>query len=90
MYLAGVFYIKTPNDCGNLIFEHPAKQILEYYNVEKPEKWNVYNIGARDIPVGENQLYLFPSWMIHSVSSNRNKTEERISIAFNTYHERNI
>ena len=36
-------------------------------------------------PVAENTLYLFPGWLNHFVNPNLNKTEERISISFNTY-----
>ena len=90
--ISGVYYIKTPNECGNIIFEHPAQDLFDYYflNVENPEEVNTYNARTWWMPSEVNMLYLFPAWLIHSVELNKNKTEERISISFNTYHERSI
>ena len=90
--ISGVYYIKTPNECGNIIFEHPAQDLFDYYflNVENPEEVNTYNARTWWMPSEVNMLYLFPAWLNHSVELNKNKTEERISISFNTYHERNI
>ena len=88
--ISGVYYIKTPNECGNIIFEHPAQDLFDYYflNVENPEEVNTYNARTWWMPSEVNMLYLFPSWLNHSVELNKNKTEERISISFNTYHVR--
>ena len=90
--ISGVYYVKTPHECGHIIFEHPAQGIFDYYyfNVENPEEVNVYNSRTWWMPSEVNMLYLFPAWLKHSVEPNRNEVEERISIAFNTYHERNI
>ena len=62
-----------------------------YYNsfqalpgdVNEPEEYNQYNTSLVKAPAIENTLYLFPSWLMHYVESNMNKTEERISISFN-------
>ena len=88
--ISGVYYIKTPNECGNIIFEHPAQDLFDYYflNVENPEQVNTYNARTWWMPSEVNMLYLFPAWLNHSVELNKNKTEERISISFNTYHVR--
>ena len=90
--ISGVYYIKTPNECGNIVFEHPIKDLLNYYllNVENRVEMNMYNAGQWWMPSEVNMLYLFPAWLNHSVETNKNKTEERISISFNTYHERSI
>ena len=90
--ISGVYYIKTPNECGNIVFEHPAKDLYDYYllNIENPEEVNNYNARTWWMPSKANILYLFPAWLNHSVGINKNKTEERISISFNTWHERNI
>ena len=86
--IAGVYYIKTPNDCGNIIFEHPAQDVLAwYYGREKPKDLNFYNSEIWWMPAEVNILYLFPGWLKHSVEANKNKTEERISISFNVCHE---
>ena len=90
--ISGVYYIKTPNEGGNIVFEHPAKDLYDYYllNIENPEEVNNYNARTWWMPSKANILYLFPAWLNHSVETNKNKTEERISISFNTYHERSI
>ena len=81
--ISGVYYVKTPDDCGNIVFEHPMKDVFGYYfkYLENP---NEYNSTFWSKPVAENALYLFPGWLNHYVDPNLNKTEERISISFNS------
>ena len=90
--ISGVYYIKTPNECGNIVFEHSAKDLYDYYYLDVKNRVddNVYNARTWWMPSEVNMLYLFPAWLNHSVETNKNKTEERISISFNTWHERNI
>ena len=83
--ISGVYYVKTPDDCGNILFEHPAIDDLEYYNQDSPPKeFSEYNSSTWWKSAVENRLYLFPGWLRHRVEPNLNKTEERISISFNT------
>jgi uncharacterized protein (TIGR02466 family) len=85
--ISGVYYVKTPDDCGDIVFEHPAIDVLNYYSPEpsKPSKeFNEYNSSTWWKPAVENSLYLFPGWLKHYVRLNLNETEERISISFNT------
>ena len=83
--ISGVYYVKTPDDCGNIVFEHPALDVLNYYSPEtKSKEFNEYNSPTWWKPAVENHLYLFPGWLKHRVEPNGNKTEERISISFNT------
>ena len=92
--ISGVYYVKTPSECGQIIFEHPAGRALEYYmesidslpgrrNELASEEYNSFNSFRTGLKPTENTLYLFPSWLMHYVESNMNKTEERISISFN-------
>ena len=83
--ISGVYYVKTPDDCGNIVFEHPALDVLNYYSPEtKSKEFNEYNSPSWWKPAVENKLYLFPGWLKHRVEPNLNKTEERVSISFNT------
>ena len=83
--ISGVYYVKTPDDCGNIVFEHPAIDVLSYYySLTSLKEFNEYNSFTWWKPAIENYLYLFPSWLKHYVQPNKNKTEERISISFNT------
>ena len=88
--ISGVYYVKTSDDCGNIVFEHPAKDVFSYYfyrhyNSKHPKEFNEYNSMFWSKPAVENILYLFPSWLNHYVEPNLNKTEERISFSFNAY-----
>lgn len=82
--LSGVFWVKTPDNCGNLIFRSPhsfSEHILyENMNPEKAKRLNYYH-SYHFLPK-EGQMLLFPSHLLHTVYSN-NSTEDRISIAFN-------
>ena len=76
-HYSGVYYVRTPKDCGNIYLEHPALDLLYHYP----------NGGKDALFIGEaleKRLYIFPSWLKHYVSPNLNKDQERISISFNT------
>ena len=90
--ISGVYYVKTPETCGQIIFQHPAYDVLSYYNAQRKPKnkyMTRYDASAWTAPVDEGTLYLFPSWLNHRVESNMNKTEDRVSFAFNTLHKKN-
>ena len=75
---SGVYYVKTPENCGSLTFTHPAIDLL--LNFPDEGKDGLFKVTAE-----ENLLYIFPSWLKHYVSSNMNtNNEERISLSFNT------
>jgi len=81
---SGCFYVKTPPDCGHIIIEHPALDLMNYYQFPlKYEKFNPYVASCWEMEVEENVMYVFPSWLKHNVEPNLNKEEKRISIAFN-------
>jgi uncharacterized protein (TIGR02466 family) len=83
--IAGTYYVKTPEDCGNIKFVHPATDVLSYYTYEqKITQLNSYNSQEWIFKPRENTLYLFPGWLQHYVLANNNKKEERISFSFNT------
>tara|TARA_R100001143_G_scaffold36457_1_gene33859 strand:- start:1137 stop:1697 length:561 start_codon:yes stop_codon:yes gene_type:complete len=79
--VSGVFYIKVPENSGNLVFINP--QPIECYldDADLTES-NRFNSSIFEIQGEENTLYLFPSWFRHRVNMNLSK-EERISISFN-------
>lgn len=80
--ISGVYYVKTPKDCGNIIFEHPSESFQSEWRMI-PNEYNNYNSLTWWLPSEENNLYLFPSWLKHRVEPNLNKNENRISISFN-------
>lgn len=83
--ISGVFYVQTPKQSGEIVFEHPAKDVLSYYNCgQNVERWNTYNSSCTSMGIAPNLMYLFPSWLNHLVEANLNEKNKRISISFNT------
>ena len=80
--LSGVYYVKTPEECGNIEFLHPGIDLMAFALSGVETNYNVYNSPKWWLPSKANTLYIFPSWIKHSVQPN-NSDEERISISFN-------
>ena len=57
--ISGVYYVKTPNECGNIVFESPAKTVLNYYNNERSQELNAYNASDWWLPSNESILSYF-------------------------------
>lgn len=92
--ISGCYYVKLPKNCGDIVFEHPCIDVIAQYqakqSINRESTWTQYNTQRWPFEPKENSLYLFPSWLKHYVQANENETgENRISIAFNLYHERN-
>ena len=85
--LSGTFYVQTPKDCGGLTFCNPHEALLSSYLLDNIKELNSSNASTHTLNPVENLLVLFPSWLKHFVQPNMNKTEERISISFNTSYE---
>ena len=82
--LSGVYYVKTPEKCGNIVFRHPGFDMMErdWEDIVSDSNHNVYNSDTWWLPPKANTLYIFPSWIKHLVGPNMSD-EERISISFN-------
>jgi uncharacterized protein (TIGR02466 family) len=82
--LSGVMWIKTPDNCGNLVFESPNgfSQYVLTENIDS-EISNQYNYFSNFYftPV-EGRMVIFPSSLQHWVDANKSM-DDRISIAFN-------
>jgi len=82
-FISGVLYLKTPIDCGNIVFHSPYNVYSLNPIINIPfKKWNQYNSKVWTLPVKENQLLLFSSNLSHSVEQNKS-SETRICLAFN-------
>jgi len=82
--LSGVLWIKTPEKCGELIFESPhffnEGELLQNVNSNFEKTTNYYKTFTfNPIP---GRMVLFPSHLRHRVEENLSD-EDRISIAFN-------
>ena len=87
--LSGTFYVKTPENCGNINFKNPMGPLMKSYLHHWRFKENESNdfpwlTSGAVFPCKENMMLIFPSWMEHSVDRNSNINEDRISISFNT------
>ena len=78
--ISGIIYIKTPENCGNLVFKNPNLAVGEFERLFN--SFNNLTATYHEYRVEENSIYMFPSWLEHFVEPNRNN-EERISMAFN-------
>lgn len=80
---SGVYYLKTPENCGNIVFKHPA-DILQYdWKKDLLKEVMQNNCNEWFLPVQEGKMFIFPSWLYHYVMPNLNEKEDRISLAFN-------
>ena len=82
--IAGVYYVEISDRTkGNLVFHHPAHQIIEYdWPPSALEEYNPYNSPLYSLHPESDTLLLFPSWLSHGVEQNLD-TVDRISISFN-------
>lgn len=77
---SGVFYVKTPKNCGNLVFKDPsyiAKTMSSKLNSDFPSVSIIH-----EQVVEEGLIVLFPSWLPHYSQPNQSD-DDRIIISFN-------
>jgi uncharacterized protein (TIGR02466 family) len=82
--ISGVFYLVANENTGNINFFN--KQQENSMIVNKPETYNRYNYEYVYFTPKAGQLFLFPSWISHSVDKNTSDVD-RISLAFNTFYK---
>ena len=82
--VSGVFYISTVED-DKITFEDTNYRIKATSAWFQEEEFNIWNSTSWYIPVNNNKLVLFPSWLAHKVDLNEKATTDRISISFNTF-----
>lgn len=85
---SGVYYIQTPEDCGNIEFIDPRTENLMQQpryvpNRQRPQNcWTKVNVLPK-----AGKMLIFPSWLYHSVAPNLSEAEgragERVIISFN-------
>ena len=82
--MSGVFWISTPEDSGQLVFESPnafgQNRQISKYSDEIKSRTNAY--PAFDVDPHEGTIMFFPASLYHSVSVNKCK-DTRISAGFN-------
>ena len=79
--VSGVYYVKAPKNCGHITFYSPS--FREVTQAKLAVNDNHYSSQTWWLPAVENHLYLFPSYITHSVNPNMCEDEARISYSFN-------
>ncbi|MDB4339568.1 TIGR02466 family protein [bacterium] len=76
---SGVYYIKTPENCGNIVFKRMDNARYFMPILSGPNSF----LSTRSEVMGkEGLLLIFPAWLHHQVLLNNSK-EDRISMSFN-------
>jgi len=81
---SGVFYVKVPKNSGNFTFHNPCEDFAESVFRNNISEYNTMNSSTWFFEPQEDVLFLFPSFLKHSVTPNMNKEEKRISLSFNS------
>ena len=79
-FLSAAYYVKAPNDCGNIKFHDPRSAPV--FRRPKMTQDNKLNASEISIIPEDGLLVLFPSFLHHSVGANMSN-EERVVISFN-------
>ena len=83
---SGIYYVKTPENCGTLSFIDPRKErrMLMDSSLYDVESTSVPAAAAHTLIITpkEGRLVLFPCFLEHEVEANQTN-EPRISISFN-------
>ena len=79
---SGVYYIKTPPNCGRLVCQDPRPGIQTCMPTRKegqppPHLWREVHLEPQ-----ENRAIMFPAWLWHGVEPNKSN-DIRISVSFN-------
>ena len=79
---SGVYYIKTPSNCGKIVITDPRPgaqlNMPTRINGEPPRHlWREVHLDAK-----EGRIIMFPSWLWHGVEPNQSN-DIRISVSFN-------
>jgi uncharacterized protein (TIGR02466 family) len=79
---SGVYYIKTPPNCGKIIFNDPRPGIQLRMPIRKsgqPPKHLWREVHVDPMP---GRIIMFPAWLWHNVEPNKSN-DIRISVSFN-------
>lgn len=79
-FLSGSYYVRCPNNCGDLEFLDPRATGFRF-DLEVTEM-NPFNAEAFSVTPKPGMLVLFPSSLMHGTGRNE-ADEPRVSVAFN-------
>jgi len=79
--ISGVYYLKCPKNCGDIMFVDNNHNYKNYCVNISPLKTFTYQKNFKITPE-EGMILLFPSWLPHKTELNQS-SEDRIMFAFN-------
>jgi uncharacterized protein (TIGR02466 family) len=79
-YLSSAYYIKKPENSGNITFHDPKE--AKTYRFPEVKKHTNYSTQSITIKPEEGDLLIFPSYLYHDVGTNLSD-EERVVVSFN-------
>ena len=82
-FISGVFYIAT-EEADQITFHDPNYRLKHGMWID-PIEYDIWNSDSWNFAANNNELFLFPAWLDHSVKRNSKATKDRISLAFNVF-----
>ena len=79
---SGVYWIKTPEDCGDLKIDDPRSSAAMCRPRQKPGEMPARLYRETHYKPIAGRCIMFPSWLMHCVDPN-NSNDIRISVSFN-------
>ena len=81
---SGVFWLKTPKECGNIVFESPHNfsSYMEMQSYNEKFKYDTRCDCSYFFKPIEGMMLIFPSSLQHEVKPNESD-QDRISVSFN-------
>ena len=89
--LSGVYYLQTNEKSGKIVFRRDTNYTNLFPNAVDIEfdEWLPYNAKNWSFQPRDNQLFFFPSHLLHSIDDNESE-EDRYSVAFNFFPRGNL
>lgn len=86
--ISGVVYLQVPKNSGNILFHCPfdARKITNTFFEFNKDRETPYNFNAIHYTPEKSKMFLFESWLNHSVLINESN-ENRIAVAFNVWSQ---
>lgn len=78
--VSAVLYLNVDNDSSKIYFYNPNPYVTFVDYVERTK----YNFEHQWIRPCNGDLVLFPSWLAHGSNRDKNQTDERVAVSFNT------
>ena len=79
---SGVYYVKTPPNCGKIVFNDPRPGIQTNMPARKPGQPPKHLWREAHLEPIPGRIIMFPAWLWHCVEPNKTN-DIRISVSFN-------